>query len=249
MDNVAVCISGLIGKNHNIDIKNVMRNIERNKRLLPYPFFFSHWKGYDFDIPKCLWVEEPEPHYHCILDIEENVDCETWNRYKNFKINRKPGLWQTSNNWTKQMLAHHYLVKTLPSQYTTIIRLRYDSYLNSSIDFKKVVAEVETDGVPIGSSSFSWGDGLQKEDYNTLKAKRHKPKDCQYCKGSFLWDHFMVHKREHLINVDTLYEQKKLRASEWGWWQVLAGQHNINFKNIENLAVIYRKIKRVPNFT
>lgn len=249
-NNIAVCISGLAGAKHIIG-KDIVKNVERNKKLLNFPFYFSHWKGYGIELPyDCLYLEEPKLHYHCILDIEKNMECETWNRYKNYKVKNKPGLYDTSKKWVNQMLAHSRLVNTIPEKYNIIIRLRYDSYLNSSVDFLKYIEEVETDNIPIGVSSFNYGeDKLQKIPYNELKPVRHQPKDCVYCKGEFLWDHMIIHKREHLVNVEELFLSNKLMASEWGWYQILAGQHNIPFKNIENLAIIIRKLQNAPDFT
>ena len=252
MDNVAVCISGLATPSH-IAYDTLLKNIERMMRILPYPFFFAQWKGREVALPyECLLLEEPNPHYHCVADIIEGPSCHTWVKYREHKLYSKPERYGHSKHWTKQLLSHNRLLDRLPEKYTTIIRLRYDSYLNSSVDWNSLINEAREENIAIGGWSPKYGyagPDEQTQEFNTLKPIRHRPLDCNFCKTEFLWDQCIIHNRSLMANLETLYEKKQLRAAEWGWHQVLGLQHNKPTKNIENIVLMMRKFHVIPNLS
>lgn len=240
-NNVAVCVSGLATTSH-ISPEKLKANIERTRKILDFPFFYAQWKGREQDIGyDCLLLDEPTPHYHCIEDTTLDHDCPTFSNYKSSKIYSKPGAYEKTKHWTKQILGHTRLVATIPKQYTTIIRLRYDTYINSSVNWTALIKEVQRTGNPVGGSAPRYENAIQDLDFNHMPVQLHKPLDCRFCKQKYMWDHVQIHQRHSLDKVEALYREKKLLPSEWGWYQVLSTPQ---FTNYENLGVLIRKLKQ-----
>lgn len=233
MDNVAVCVSGLIRESHG-DKEFLLKNIERNKKLVPYPFFFSQWKEHEIDLPfDYITFESPDIKYHCVEDIQEEHPCPTFNRYKNSKIYSKAGLYDSIKYGINQIIGHYYLVNSIPKKYTTIIRLRYDSYLNSDVNWNKMVLAAQDKNIGMASFNYERTCLKDKIKFNGLDLRKAD----NLLEKNYLLDHAIIHKRKNLVNVLNLVEQEKLLPNEWGWFQALGPTHI----NVTNAVTLLRK--------
>ena len=220
---IAVCVSGLAREGY-------QQALEIAKKVFPYDFFYMQWKNYPKpDVPNCFLADEPVYNYHNLLDTKTKPNCPTWRRYTkkpNGKIFRKQGLLQKTKHNSKQIIAHYYLVKSLPSKYKTIIKLRYDTILSTKVNFAPFIERAQN-GEVIGFS----GSVLGKKVDDPLRELGKKE--------WYLLDHLIFHPREKLQNVDKLFEDKNLLGAEWGWYQVLCHQWNDdNFMNVDGGNVL-----------
>ena len=208
---IAVCVSGLAREGYK-------EAIEIAQKVFPFKFFYMQWKGYpEPEVPDCEYFNEPQYDYHNLTDTQYKPDCDIWRRYashKQAKIFRKPGAWEKTKHNSKQTLAHYWLTNTIPEQYKTIIKLRYDTLMSTKVDFMPLLEQAQQ-GKVVGI----WA---STEVDNPLQI--HKYKDCKRCPGPFLWDHLIFHPREKLKNVEKLFHEKNLLGAEWGWHQVLCHQ-------------------------
>jgi hypothetical protein len=235
---IAVCVSGLATENHEVAI-------EIAKKVFPYDTFYMHWKNYQ--TPKvldCRYFDEPETTYHPMLETSTQPDCPIFK-----KITRKPDppqhrggkLWARSStinktkHSAKQILAHSYLVNTLPEQYKTIIRLRYDTLVSSKINYEPYLEKAQR-GYVIGFNA------RNTETYGPPRnLKEHSPRDCDRCIWE-IWDHMIFHPRDRLKNVEKLFEEKNLLGWEWGWYQILCDQwKDDKFINVEGGTSLIRE--------
>lgn len=231
---IAVCVSGLAREGY-------QEALEIAQKVLPYDFFYMQWKGYpEPDVSDCHFFDEPEYNYHNLLETKYKPDCAIWKRYtKNpgGKIFRKPGLLEKTKHNSKQTLAHYWLVNKLPEQYTTIIKLRYDTLLSTKVDFDPLI-EKAIEGTVVGIAGSAPG-----KDIDT-PLHIHGYKDCRRCTGPYLWDHIIFHPRRKLKNVEKWFNEKNLMGAEWGWYQVLNHQWgDNNYLNVEggNILTAHRK--------
>lgn len=210
---IAVCVSGLAREGYK-------EAIVLAQKIFPYDFFYMQWKNYPIpNVPSCEIFEEPVYNYHNLLDTKYKPDCNIWKRYTNpgGKIFRKLGLLEKTKHNSKQILAHYWLVKTLPKKYKTIIKLRYDTLLSTKVNFNLLLEKAQQ-GINIGIAGSAPGGDID------APLKIHTYKDCKRCTGPYLWDHLIFHSREKLQNVEKLFKEKNLLGAEWGWHQVLCQQ-------------------------
>jgi hypothetical protein len=233
-DEVAVCVSGLAREGHEKAIKIA-------REIFPYDFFYMHWKGYDIpDVKPIELFDEPVYDYHNLLDTKYKPDCHIFRRYAEdnpergllAKIKRKPGAMEKTRNNSKQILAHFWLVNTLPKKYKTIIKFRYDTLLNKKLDWSKYIEMAQKD-IVVGFGGSAPGGKID------TSFKEHTFKDCKRCPGPYLWDHLIIHPRHKLINVEKEFKNKNLLGAEWGWHQILHHQHNDNnYVNVQGGNVL-----------
>ena len=238
-DDVAVCFSGIIRepKEHSV------HNIKRTKSMLPYDTFFATWDNYDLPVgEECKTFPEPIYDYHNLFDIEQPPD-KLLKKFTGpggkYRPEGKPGGYEHTRATSKQIICHSNLVKTLPSKYKVIIRMRYDDVLGDNFydDIQKYIQLVRDKDFSVGFRGRHQAKSLAELEH----MNEHKTHDCKYCSGYYLFDHVIIHKRENLQNVDSLFESKKLIGAEWGWAQVLHTQWgNQNFVNVEGGFFIYR---------
>jgi hypothetical protein len=227
---IAVCISGLATENYEVAI-------EIAKKVFPYDTFYMHWKNsYTPKVVDCRYFDEPEFNYHPILETYIKPTCPVFK-----KITRKPEpphdrggkLWTNSNkrNHTKhsakQILGHFYLVSTLPEQYKTIIRLRYDTVVSNKINYDQYLKKAQQ-GYVLGFNARN-----TKTYGPPQNLKEHSPGDCDRCIWE-IWDHMIFHPRDRFKNVENLYKERNLLGWEWGWYQILCDQwKDDKFINVE----------------
>lgn len=230
---IAVCYSGICrGK------------VERNINLVKHHFpkadlFFSTWEGKEEDITKNLpkeYVErvhyhkEPKPDYHCVRD----VDGIKANKFNIIRDKIKKGQYdeayiERTLHHTKQILAHYFLMMTVPDDYDMIIRIRYDTLLSKQVDFQSYLNKAYDE-------KFAIGFGVRKSRHKTLdkflEIPRTYPRDFKESQdwAYYLMDPMIFHHRSIWNNerVMMLYNNHMLAAAEYGWYQCLSEPYGDN---------------------
>ena len=179
-----------------------------------------------------------------MLDVDEPPCAIFENLVKEHgKIRRTKREKETLTSAT-QILGHSALVDAIPKDFTTIIRLRYDTIVSSKVDFSKYL-EMAENGKVIGFGNFnrekkSW---ILAEPSSDLKEYTHKSTPRSHYN---IWDNMIFHPRERCANAYKLFEKKKLIGMEWGWYQVLCDQwKNTDYINV-NGGVILEKLCTTP---
>lgn len=230
-NNIAICISGLARDGYEVALKNI-------RKVFPYDTFYLHWDGYGkINVPNCVYVSEPEYDYHSTLDTITKPNCKIWDKVNRLpnppndpggKMWWKPDYYNRTKGASKQLLAHYYLLNTLPENYNIIIRVRYDLIVSSKVDFKPYLNMVQK-GVSVGFA------GSRPNIYGPdTKLTPHINCNCNKCSNWYIWDHMYFHPRDKFKNVEKLYKEKNLLGAEWGLYQILCHQwHNKDFLNVD----------------
>lgn len=235
---IAVCVSGLARDGYEAALKNI-------NKVFPYDTFYLHWEGYGkINVPNCLYVMEPEYNYHSTLDTTTKPNCKIWTR-----INRppnppndaggkmwwKPDYYNRTKGASKQLLAHYYLLKTLPEKYKTIIRIRYDLLVSTKVNFTPYL-EMAQNGISIGFAGST--PNIYGPNTNLIP---HLNCSCNICSGWYMWDNMYFHQRHKFQNVEKLHKERNLLGAEWGLYQVLCHQWNDNnFLNVWGGVAVVR---------
>jgi len=223
---VAICVGGLTYPDSNKLMKEL-------KNTFPdYPIFYGVWKGRETELSKELNAfvyDEFEPKYHPYLDIDKN----TWPpKIKDIveKMHRHGGINSTTMKmilkaWhqTKQIIMHSYMLKDIPEEYDMIIRTRFDIWLyDKTIPYNNFIKESYNENKAIGfSRKLSSNNGPY---WSAKGTNRHN-----WWEG-FLQDLIIMHPRKLFDEkrMWELYNNKKLLAAEFGWYQVLSEPHGSN---------------------
>jgi hypothetical protein len=237
-DEIAVCVSGLAREGYETALKNI-------HKVFPYDTFYMHWAGYNKpNVPNCLFVEEPTIDYHSVQETKIKPDCSIWRSINRLpahpndrggKLWWKPNYYENTRGVVKQLLAHYYLINTLPEKYKTIIRIRYDLIVSTKVDFKPLL-ELAQNGTTVGFA----------QDHPNIYGPEpflriHKPFDCKRCTGWHLLDHMYFHTRSKFANVQKLYDEKNLLGAEWGLYQILCHQWgNSEYINVDGGTCLIR---------
>lgn len=194
---VAVCLGGLLrGK--------VEENIEIMKQVFPYDFFLSTWDTVERFPPfqNIKTYKEPAPFKdHLIFHPNEEKRSQMIHHHK-------------------QIISHAYMLDDLPSDYDMIVRIRYESRINTTIDWKSFLDCSYNENIPIG-----FGHVL---DFNQVKKITYGDKGSRTTVlGKGLNDAIIMHPRK-LFNsekVFELYKNDELKLAEGGWWQILVKEN------------------------
>lgn len=233
---VAICIGGLV-------YPDTIPQMKKLKNRFPeYDFFYGVWRGRENVISNSLnaWAfEEFEPTYHPYLDIDPTGLPPTFGIIKEKMKNRAdmaliPKAWHQ----TKQILMHSHMLNGIPPEYDMIIRTRYDIDLfDNTINFEKFVNQSYHHNQAIG---FAQGFSAHP---SPLFDPKPQPKWYKTWDG-YLMDLVIMHPR-HMFNhelVQSLHEQKKLLAAEWGWYQILSEPFGSNHQNFfSNMTITSHK--------
>ena len=192
--------------------------------------YFHTWEEYLSDIPKSIKVEScPEPiiHYDTLLDTKTpdtvNLNLDLKSRRETLRDHKR------YQNSSKQIIGYADLYEKVSDGYDTFIRLRWDTLIDTEIDFSSLLKKCKKK--PIG---FMTGKaGLQG---NLKRQAERRSTD-------FLPDQMIFHHKDHFDPqlVHELHRSKKLLPSEWGYWQVLCRPHNLTHIPYEGGATIARR--------
>ena len=225
---VAVLVSGIIKANKKFP-ELMARIIEVNKSIFSgADFYYATWdneknrKLFDIYYPEeeCHYFDEPEIHYHPYLNVPEEYHLSEDFTKKVQYFSSKRHLHEWTSHHTKQHLIHCYLLDKIEKDYDVIVRLRFDSFIHRKANFYSYVEDAYQTGYAHGFSV----------------TKRHKFNEFydspEGTLKDYMLDQLIIHNAN---NIDTrevykLYEEKRLRAAEFGWYQVLS-QPYVGHKN------------------
>lgn len=220
---VAVCVSGLVNGNL------LKRNNEVLKSKFPYAdFYYATWSDQKnafegvFSNQKCFYFDPPNVHYHPYE--AKDFDSVHWRETKNWIVKNKKMDW--SKHHTKQHIIHALLLKQIEKEYDVIVRTRFDAFAwkDPLADFTPFVEDslINQRANCFAVTRKSMFKDLYESDYET------HPKMRVWC-----LDQLIIHPRS-LFDPDTvlkLYEDKLLRAAEYGWHQIISEPFGNNHRN------------------
>ena len=229
--NIAVCVSGKCfsqttegGSKQVCSLSNL--NQRQKEKFPDADFYYATWESdkeifeQNFPNEDCLYLEEPEPHYHPYFDIKEEDHIHPIFTERLGKIHRMSKQRQDwAKHHTKQHLIHSELVKKIDTikKYDIIVRTRFDSFITSDADFTEHLKEDLCGFAVTNQSAFN----------------RIYPCTMDGHYSIFLFDQLIIHKRD-LLDVtlaDKLYRERKLHAAEFGWYQLLSQPNGSIHKN------------------
>lgn len=223
---VAVCVSGVPESVHNLQT----RNNKILKQKFPYAdFYYATWKGREdtfyknFPNEECNTFSEPVMHYHPYSDISDFTSSH-WEETKGWIF--KTGKIDWSRHHTKQILIHAMLLNKISENYDIIIRTRFDAFVwkDPSADFTKFVVDSHENQRAncFAVTNKSMFKQLYESDYEKNPKMR-----------KWILDQLIIHPRS-FINYDSimqLHHDKKLRAAEYGWHQIISEPYGDNHRN------------------
>jgi len=221
---IAVCVSGLCNN-------NALKNMEKLQKQFPYDFYFGIWKGRENNVSKQLGAvsfEEPTLSYHPYCDMDDDVSPKFLKIQNKFKKEKIPSNFnQKTMHQTKQILAHAYLLNYISKEYDIVIRTRFDVVISNNINFNEYIDQSYIENCAIGF-------GTPYAFHPTIHTIREINADDKLSRHWFkyLMDLFIIHPTS-LFNTNLvfdLHQQKKLRAAEFGWYQILSQPFNNNPK-------------------
>lgn len=223
---VAVCISGIPESKYDLQVRN---NRVLKEKFPDADFYYATWKGHEelfykhFPNDKCETFEEPVMLYHPYMDITD-FSSKDWEETKSWISKTNRISW--SRNHTKQIIIHSMLLYTLEEKYDIIVRTRFDAFVWDSpqVDFTPYVA-----------------DSYENNRANCFAVTR-KPKFKSLYESNYVadpkmrkWilDQLIIHPRSFFNHdqIIKLHNEKKLRAAEYGWHQVISQPYNDNHRN------------------
>lgn len=226
---IAVCIHGLY-RAHVQPSPSELNN--RFKNLFPEADFYYHtWDEYSNDVPLQYQLDDkhfftdPEPilDYHPVNDSKTDCKHGKFKSYKdkNIMVNK-------TQNANKQIIGYALMCKQITEPYDIMIRARWDTAIDTKVDFTQYVEMAYNDG-PVGFSSRS-NRGPNGRD-GTVEMIDKVNVDINDDWYGYLQDALIIHRRDHFDPdyVLQLHKEKNLWPCEWGWYQVLSLNHGDDF--------------------
>tara|TARA_E500000318_G_C3545142_1_gene206315 strand:- start:145 stop:897 length:753 start_codon:yes stop_codon:yes gene_type:complete len=219
---IAVCISGQCASKNKLT--NLKRNRDRLKSKFPgADFFYATYNSFQpafekaFPNEKCLFIEEPNMHYHPYVDIDAaDYFTPLYGLRKEWAKGLSPEKFNWTSHHTKQILIHSWLLEDMKKEghdYDVIVRARFDTFIHKNAEPMKYVKDAYDTGIVHGFGVTKW----QKfhEFYDSPMTGKHEV---------YMLDQMIIHRKDRINtkNIQKLHEEKKLHAAEWGWYQVLS---------------------------
>lgn len=247
---IAICFSGICRG-------NVSRNIEHALHHFKGDVFFASWKGRESDIQKegiesnnIFYVDEPEMHYHPILDVNDVLSPKLKSIKKNM-IQKRPGFgdeyYERTLNHTKQILIHKELLNHIPEEYDMIVRMRYDTFLSKKVDISKYLDRSYNHQIAIGFGTRSTRHKNIDILYEIPKLypSQNSPSTLSQDWGWYIMDPLILHPRRlfSLDRVDLFHSEKKLLVAENGWYQILSQPYGDTHECVYGAAQIEKYLR------
>ena len=226
---VAVCISGQQRSTtiHRSVLDDRMHNAFSKVNA---DFYYHTWMDRVlYNYPKMHKQAQPKVDYHPVFDVKHKAGIIVEEKRKNRdKVNK-------FQHASKQILAHAYLCDNLNHKYDMIVRLRWDLYFSSRLDYKELLEQSYEEGV--------YGYGFQERmDYNLLDNPVKMKKQERRWDG-MLTDNCIFHKPEWFDTsyVYKLHENKELLPAEWGFYQTMSEPYNDHHSNFRGGVITSRQ--------
>lgn len=239
---VAVCLSGICRG-------DISKNLEIMKEHFPYDYYFATWKNSEIHESikdEVFYIDEPDMHYHPILDVEKIKHPKLQNIKKEMLSFGTPLSGKKYKerilHHTKQIIIHNELLKLIPDDYDMIIRIRYDTRLSKKVDFSKYLKMSYDKKLSIGFGTRTSRYKNFNDLYEIPKIYiRHDTPDSVSRDWSYyLMDPMIFHPRSMFKDrlVKKLHKQKKLLPAEYGWYQILSEPYGDNHLSVYGGAQI-----------
>ena len=226
---VAVVVTGLVRA------KNLMGDVRRynaiqKERFPNCDFFYTTWEDQrpvfekNFPSEECFYYPQPEKAYHPYLDVKPEHYNEITELYGP-RVTWAKGLDTTRKTWTshhaKQILNYAYMCRDMPQDYDVHIRIRFDSVINKFHQFDKYIKNAYNEGTVHGFAVTRKNAFNEFYDSDTPKHKY------------YMLDQCIIHRRDVFDTQAAIdaFNEKRLLAAEWGWYQALSHPHGGNHKN------------------
>lgn len=204
MTNISLCVSG---KWTGIDYTDRLREV------IPHDNYYTATYT-DCDHESDFKIVEPELTYNPVLDTEPYNDEESRFRRKIMPVNKiSTEYYNKFPHWHKQILIHNEMMKNIP-ECDIVIRSRFDAFVSQKIDWNGFIEESYTDEIPIGFNTINWSKFYQY--HQLIEMEKHQ---VYYINDALL---IYPYKLWNCDLVDELYNDKKLKGAEEGWYQVLS---------------------------
>lgn len=247
---IAVCYSGLVRDNFDRNLKSVKHHFP------DADYYFATWKKQTLPNvrEKVYQFDEPKPHYHPFQDVVIDNPAPKFAAYKR-KGKREGGHagYTRTLHQTKQILAHAMLVDKIPAQdYDLIIRMRYDTFCSRQVDFSQWTKAAFEEQVAVGFGTRTSRHPNIHEFFEVPKIYPDNVEDQTLIQdwGWTLLDIIIIHSPK-LFNTElvySLYKEKKLWSSEFGWYQVLSQPFGDSHKSVYGGAQTNAFLKNHPGF-
>jgi hypothetical protein len=223
---VAVCVSGVPESRYNLQVRN---NRVLKEKFPDADFYYATWKGREeqfykhFPDDKCETFQEPVMLYHPYMDIKD-FSSKDWEETKAWVIRANKIEW--TKHHTKQILIHSMLVNTLKEKYDIIVRTRFDAFIwnNNRVDFTPYLVD-------------SYENNRANCFAVTIKPQFKKLYESNYVNNpkmrKWILDQLIIHPRSFFNHDDVtkLHTEKRLRAAEYGWHQIISEPFGNNHRN------------------
>lgn len=223
---IAICVSGLARSGR--PERDITLNLDSVKRAFPTAdVFLGTWSNHVKHVSNLfpghyvLSIDEPKLDYHPYIDAPDDVVRTDKLRKMIRQSHNDAMLRERYSHQTKQIIAHAEMVRSLPSVYDVVVRVRYDTYVSQKADFTEYVHASVLERKAFG---FAWMQGMT--DFDESKPIE---RDSQY-RERFLFDQLIIHRGDMLDPsfVRALSNNGKLLPAEFGWWQVLSEPYGDN---------------------
>jgi len=249
---VAVCFSG--------QLRNGYKEcIESMRKILPKAdFYYTSWEGQPIEPFVNRYYIEPKPTFNCLNDTAKRY-IEKYRKYRDagWKDVETPanhpraeddelrremksiirGLRQKGRTSNYQHLIHALTVRDFvdQSKYDLIIRIRYDLYIDKRLEkhiqyFCEYVLE---NGNPLGFYS--------RTNECDFDSHFNQEITMQNSTAALSINDFMIIHRADLFDpnlVFWLFEKRKHKAAETGWYQILCRPYGLTPINVGGLVRI-----------
>lgn len=222
---IAVLVTGQVKTGH--PLGDIVKNNKRMKEIFSdADFYYGTWDNFkgefekNFPKEKCYYFQEPKVHYHPYIDVPEDAHISphftarvAWAK----NLNNEKKIW--TSHHSKQMLIHCMLLDKLKKEYDVIVRTRFDAFIHRKANFTPYIKDAYETGTAHGFAVTRQNMFAQFYDSPMEKGHKHEV---------YMLDQLIIHKATNINTNDVykLFEDKKLHAAEFGWYQILGLPYN-----------------------
>tara|TARA_B100001057_G_scaffold487506_1_gene570337 strand:- start:448 stop:1203 length:756 start_codon:yes stop_codon:yes gene_type:complete len=218
---VALVVSGMYTGEDYIDLL---------RTRIPYDdLYTATYTGIKMPFEPDFRMDEPVNHYHPIHDINPYPDGESNGRRRILALpdekipTHLKKLKAPSAHWYKQIMLHAWVCDQI--QADVVVRARFETIVSNQIDWQEWIDKCRDDEITIGFNTRSNGKNLYHHELERTKSK---------VDSFYINDALIIHPK-HCLDwdyINHLYNKKKLRGAEEGWYQVLSesqGHYHLSY--------------------
>lgn len=224
---VAVCVSGAFSSKRN-DGSLIRNNLIQKNHFPNADFYYATWDTYKtkfeklFPTDTCNYFSEPLMEYHPYFIKEEDHISEWYKQTANWVSKGGEKRIDWTSHHTKQILIHSWLLDSIKQEYDIIVRTRFDTFIYEEANFKEYLEDTFKNQRAncFGTTNHNKINTLTKINNDNKWSHR-------------LMDNLIIHNVDIICtsNIDTLHNDQKLHAAEYGWYQIISMEHGSNHRN------------------